>query len=863
VNALRTARFAVAVLLCQGAVAAAAAAQSPCPPVADSLVNAGWSHYRATDMDAAGVAFTAARARCPANLGALIGTGYVALRRGDLAEAGKRLAEAVRRDSTAVDALFGMGLLAWRRDEPDAARRWFGRVTAVAPGHAEAGAYLDQLGRPPQRPPLRLPETVVLQARTNGDRFEVPSGSGWTSFYVKGVNLGAALPGRFPSEFPDSATYAAWIGQMVEMGANTVRVYTIHPPWFYQALLQYNTEHPAAPLRLIHGVWTELPPRHDFADRAWNAKLVAEARRVVDLVHGRADLPRRPGHSSGFYTADVSPWTLAYLIGREWEPYAVAAFDSTNPGRRAWSGRYLRVAGGTATDVWLTQVCDTMIAYETGAYRHQRPVAYTSWPTLDPLTHATEASVAEERALRRNAGERGGVPIKEYDNDLVAIDPSLVHPTEAFGAGFFASYHAYPYYPEFMVLENGYADYLARLKAHHAGMPVLILEYGVPTGPGVAHVEPRGWHQGGHTEAQMAAADADMTRLLASSGMAGGALFAWIDEWFKKNWVVIDLEIPVERKPLWLSRMNAEEQYGVYAMEPAPRLVGQTLRERLAGWRAVPAVYPDRLRAFADEACLHLLYEPGPGPRVDSLLIGLDVIDPRAGSFRWPGRLGEELPFGIEFLVVATPPSARVLADRAANPFRVRRRPVLRPPERLLETVAPPPGFFTGPYEQDYNLPMLRRRRDDGRFDTLRVVTNRRRIGRDSVEYAAVGYERGALPPGPAPDGFWEVDSASGAIELRIPWNLINVADPSSRAVLSSAPSDARVFTSAPVPSIGIAVAARTSDGAWRQWPARGAAGVRFTWPGWDEPRWRARRRPVFGAMQEAFRTVDYRREER
>jgi hypothetical protein len=862
-NALRAARCAVAVLLCLGAVAAAAAAQSPCLPVADSLVNSGWTHYRANDMDAAGSAFAAARVSCPANLGALIGTGYVALRRGDVAAAGSRFAEAVRRDSAAVDALFGMGLLAWRRDEPDTARVWFGRVTAIVPSHAEANAYLAQLGRAPQRPPLQLPDTVVLQARTNGDRFEVPSGTGWTSFYVKGVILGAALPGRFPSEFPDSATYAAWIGQMVEMGTNAVRVYTIHPPWFYQALLQYNTEHPAAPLRLIHGVWTELPPGHDFADPEWNGEFLAEARRVVDLLHGRADLPRRPGHAAGFYTADVSPWTLAYLIGREWEPYAVAAFDSANPGRRAWSGRYLRVDGGTATDVWLTQVCDSMIAYETASYRHQRPVAYTNWPTLDPLHHITEASVAEEMALRRSAGEQREAPIREYDNDLVAIDPSLVHPTAAFGAGFFASYHAYPYYPDFMVLGSGYADYLARLKAHHAGMPVLIAEYGVPASLGIAHVEPRGRHQGGHTEAEMATVDAEMTRLLAGSGMAGGALFAWIDEWFKKNWVVIDLEIPMERKPLWLSRMNAEEQYGVYAMQPAQRLVGDRLRERLAGWRAVPAVYPGRLRAFADEAYLHLLFEPGPGPRVDSLLIGLDVIDPGAGSFRWPGRLGEELPFGIEFLVAVTPPAARVLADQAANPFRVRRESVLRPPQRAIETSAPPPGFFTGPYEMGYNLPLLRGRRDDGRFDTLRVVTNRRRIGRDSVEYAAAGYERGALPPGPAPDGFWEVDTASGAIELRIPWNLINVADPSSRAVLSSAQSDAREFTPTLVPSLGIAVAARTSDGVWRRWPARGAAGARFTWPGWDEPRWRARRRPVFDAMREAFRTVDYRRETR
>src|SRR5690606_6067557 len=36
--------------------------------------------------------------------------------------------------------------------------------------------------------------------------------------HVKGVNLGAALPGRHPSEFPDSATYAQWIDDIAAMG---------------------------------------------------------------------------------------------------------------------------------------------------------------------------------------------------------------------------------------------------------------------------------------------------------------------------------------------------------------------------------------------------------------------------------------------------------------------------------------------------------------------------------------------------------------------------------------------------------------------------------------------------------------------
>src|SRR2546429_5865241 len=46
--------------------------------------------------------------------------------------------------------------------------------------------------------------------------------------WIKAVNLGAALPGKFASEFPASdSTYERWIALIVQMGANAVRVYTI------------------------------------------------------------------------------------------------------------------------------------------------------------------------------------------------------------------------------------------------------------------------------------------------------------------------------------------------------------------------------------------------------------------------------------------------------------------------------------------------------------------------------------------------------------------------------------------------------------------------------------------------------------
>jgi hypothetical protein len=750
-----------------------------------------------------------------------------------------------------------MALIAVREGDEAEARALFQRVLTLAPRHEEARRHLDLLGVPPERSPLILPDTVELVARTSGERFEVFHQGAWHPFYVKGMNVGAALPGRFPSEFPDSLTYADWLADIAEMDANVIRVYTIHPPHFYAALAGHNRTNPDRPLWLIHGVWTGLPPDHDFGDSTWNAAFTAEMRRVVDVLHGQADLPRRPGHAAGFYTADVSRWTLAYIIGREWEPFAVAEYDRANPDITHWKGRYLELNRGSATDVWLAEACERLIAYETEQYRQQRPVAYTSWPTLDPLHHPTETTVAEEMAFRRALGGDTTRLPKEYDNDLVAIDPTLLQPTAAFRAGVFAAYHAYPYYPDLIVREGGYARYLRRLKHHHRGIPLLIAEYGVPASIGVAHLTSSGWHHGGHTEREMARINADLTRLLARSGMAGGILFAWIDEWFKKSWLVIDVELPRDRSRMWLSRLNPEQQYGMIAVEPVPRLGDGPLATRLAAWNRVPYVYDGAVRMLADEAYLHVLFETPDHETIDTVFIGLDVLDRHDGQVRWPGRSGPHLPVGIEFALVITPSDVRVLADPNANPFRLQKLTALRVPVSKLGVGKPPPGTFTGPYEQVYNLPRRSERRVDGRYDSLRVVTNRRRFGRDSTEYAPVGHDRSVLLPGTAPDGSWEVDSASRAIEVRIPWTLINVADPSSRQALGAAPGDTTGFLPVPIQSIGVVAAMKASDGTWLSWPSGSTPPAQFTWEPWDEPQWRARRRPAFDTMRRVFLELD------
>ena len=872
---MRTVLVLLLVIVAAAAVSIPSAMQ--CPEIADAHVASGWQEYRAGRMGSAHRAFAAAHARCPGHPDSQVGLGYVALRNLSLDSAQAYFDRVLGRDSLHVEALIGRGLTEWRTEEYESARATFRRALRIDPSRHDVVEHLGKLPAPlrgaPEREPLLRPDTLEYHARVNGEQLEVRTATGWQRFYVNGVNLGAALPGHFPSEFPELETYRGWVREIAAMGANTVRVYTLHPPAFYEALAEHNAAHPDRPLWLLHGVWAELPPGDDYRHREWQREFFGDMEQVVDVLHGRADVKHRPGRASGHYTADVSRWTLGFILGREWEPFSVAAFNTRHPEVAEWQGRYVGIGPSTPMDAWLTQALEHVVAYETAKYHAQRPVAYTNWPTLDPMLHPTELDARTELEIRGMAYDRSRVV---HNEDEVAIGAVPVQATAEFPAGYFVAYHIYPYYPDFFVHDpdygkatspygpSSYYGYLADLRRHVSGVPLLIAEYGIPTSWGISHFNPQGWHHGGHGEAEAAAINVRLTREIAAAGMAGGILFSWIDEWFKHNWLLEPFEQPNERSRMWWNRMNPEQHYGVLAVEPVRRL-GESLRDRARGWDTVPALYASdggRLRAHADEAYLWL-YVQGAAVRAERLVIGLDIVEPDAGGMRLPGAGAPTSPVGLEFVLVVDSGQARLRATPRAQQYRLEAMPKgATARDRRVSIRNWAPGMFMGSWMQSLNEPFLLRAADDGRFDPLLVAVNRARVGADSTNWSGYGYDRGVLPEGPLPDGAWERSPESDALEVRIPWNLVNVTDPSSRHVVlepEGARPDERVGT-AQVDAIRITLATQDGAGAWQAWPASGLRSdvASFTWPTWDEPRYRVRRRPVFAAMSAVYRELSH-----
>lgn len=476
---------------------------------------------------------------------------------------------------------------------------------------------------------------------------------------LKGINLGSSPPGYFPGEIAYAITpemYERWIERMAAAGFNSIRVYTMHPPVFYEKLAEYNQRHPDSPLLLFQGIWLEEvedrhdPSAYDLVNR--RSSFSAEIAEVIDCINGNADIPFRYGKAYGLYKTDVSRWTAGYIIGREVAPQEVDSTNNDHPAMNYYSGTRFSITGGTATEAFITEMLDRVVVIEETKYSVSRPVSFSSWPTLDPLDHPTEIYT---------------------DEDVASFDLAKI--TVASGSpGLFASYHAYPYYPNFISQQpsylgysdsegsNSYLGYLNALKDHYSNMPLVIAEFGVPSSWASAHQSYSNMNHGGYSEIQQGQKDMRMMHNIIDAGCAGGFMFAWMDEWFKPTWLVLYLEAygiysgsgTVPTRQLWHNVTSPEQCFGLltYDQKDIPGLVPYSLDS--------PGGSVSSVKATNDNSFLYLeittISDLTPS---DEFMVAFDTYHGNTGESTLPG--GATVTNRAEFLLTFSPGSDTAL----------------------------------------------------------------------------------------------------------------------------------------------------------------------------------------------------------
>ncbi|HRX58105.1 MAG TPA: family 2 glycosyl transferase [Eubacteriales bacterium] len=673
--------------------------------------------------------------------------------------------------------------------------------------------------------PTATPEPEKLLTRVEGKSFQIRNTSGeFEPFLIKGVNIGAAKPGYWPGEFGiEESDYLRWFGWIGEMNANTIRVYVTQMPAFYDALLEYN-QSAESPLYLLQGIYMNEDLITEYSDAYCNGGELqdifhSDLKNAVDAVHGNAVIEKLPGNAGGIYTSDVSPYVIGYLPGIEFSADFVIGTNEKNPERVSFTGEYVYTEDASPFEVFLAEAQNLLIGYETEYYGTQRPVAFTNWVTTDPLEHPGEPSPEME--------------------DAVSVDAEHIKATDSFEAGFFASYHVYPYYPDFFSYESKYIDaenpntyraYLSELTDYHT-MPVLIAEFGIPTSRGETHENViSGFNQGHVEETAQGEMLVSLMTDITDTGCMGGLIFSWQDEWFKRTWNTSEQE-EAERRPYWFSVESPEKTFGLLSFDP-----GETTAVLLDGsadeWNAKSAVTANddmTLSVVSDEAYVYLLLQTGGGLSGGPYYIAVDTIGGQ-GNTAYDGRSFER---AADFLIVVDGEENSVmLVDPYYDVFQYQ----YAVQNKLVE-----------PIEHQFD-------KDSGTFTVISAAMSRQLVlpeTGETVPFSA--FDAGALhygvsdPASEAYDSLSDFYAGGGFVEIRIPWLLFNVRDPGTKNIIADW-------------NVTGAVTGETIESfAFGVFRAAGTNSVPFgeyDWEEWDLPTYHERLKKSYYIVQDYFANV-------
>jgi hypothetical protein len=668
--------------------------------------------------------------------------------------------------------------------------------------------------------------SIEYMSKVDTENFYIYKDNKWQKEFIKGVNIGAGKPEYFPGEFGiTKEDYLRWFKYISDMNANTIRTYTILKPDFYNALYEYNAT-AKTPLYLLQGVWIDEGNIDKYKD-AYNPQIKSDFKKdiesIIDVLHGNKIIKKMPGYAYGIYEKDVSKYVLGYVLGIEWDPEFVIKTNENNKDKINYDGKYLYSSNASPFENFLCENGDYCIDYESKNYNMQKTVSFTNWPTADMLSHPNE-------------------PLQ--NEDIASVNMEHIKKKDTFKTGLFASYHIYPYYPNFMNYQkeyinfkdsNGKVDtyraYLNDLKKQHT-MPVLVAEFGIPAARGKAHDNIyTGFNQGNVSEKAQGEMITFMLQDIYEEGYAGALVFSFQDEWFKRTWNTMELDIP-DRRSYWNNQQTNEQHFGLLAFDSGEKESASYVDGDILEWKdSIPLSENKDTQLYmkSDEAYVYFMAKSSKLDfNVDKLVIPIDIVQ-NQGNLSYNGLNFNK---AADFIIsINGKEKSQILVDSYYDSFQYIYG-------RKLKMI---------PEVKEYDV------KNSGKFMPMYLCLSKELyLPEDKVSVPFNKYETGKLQFGNGNPKSSDYNSLAdfcikdNALEVRIPWQLLNVMDPSTKMIMN----DLHIDGIKPIKTEGISAGIGVLEG---KVSTEKLEMNLYSWSSWEVPIYHERLKPSYYILKEAF----------
>ena len=317
---------------------------------------------------------------------------------------------------------------------------------------------------------------------------------------------------------------------------------------------------------------------------------------------------------------------------------------------------------------------------------------------------------------------------------------------------------------------NTYLAYLRVLRRHHT-MPVVISEFGVSTGRGMAQKDQNtGRNQGHMSEQEQGQALAACWADIMEADCAGGCVFTWQDEWFKRTWNTMHA-VNLQRTPYWSDYQTNEQYFGLLSFDPGQEESVCYVDGDLSEWTEEDRIFDAGDRALSmkyDERFVYLLaYQKGFSNGQKKLYIPFDIT-PNTGSTYCKNN-GLRFTQPVDFLLtIDGTDNSRLEVQERYEVLRAMFYHETHNDDAYLD----PPDMDT-PVFKPINL-MLQ--------TATPLLTGNWLASSEVYETGKLTYGN-ANPASPAYNSLADFIFAGDYVELKLPWQLLNFADPSRMTI--------------------------------------------------------------------------------